>query len=206
MEIYQEFGLEVVHLPGETYGRRLRQGVARLREDYVVFLPDDYVWIFPFPLAAAIEECRNYGIDELKLACRGMKWFAQKNPQPAPWFNGHRVISGERLVPSGNLLVSKRHWRRNFHEQFSLGCHLLRRSFLSEVVAKIPEKVVSAGQAEKHAYLALVFRRYKTGYYKMWIPAFHFIDVSVEGEKNRFKADDMLIENNYQIYNELYNR
>ena len=83
---------------------------------------------------------------------------------------------------------------------------MLNLEFANWVVNRIPSSVRSAGEAEKRGYLALLFKRYYTAYYRMWIPAFHFIDVEIEGENNRHKALDMLIEQNYSLYNELYNK
>jgi len=204
---YDKFGVEVVHRPGISFGKRLFEAVHSVREDYFLFLPDDFAWIFNFPLERAIAECRAHQIAELKLTARGMPWYSQPGAEPQPWFNGARVMSGETLVREDNLFVSRRWLLRDFHEQFSLACNVLQTDFARWVSARIPPKVVSPGQAEKNAYLRLLFRRYAVAYYKMWIPAFHFIDLSVEGhsDKNREKAKTSLIEENIATYNGRYN-
>jgi hypothetical protein len=205
-EIYRGLGVEFHHRP-TAFSERLKFGLGRLRQDYFVFLPDDFNWIFDFPLAAAIEECGRHGIDELKLTCRGMPWFSRPNPVPETWFHGDRVISGERLVRRGDLFVSERTLFRDFHEQFSLACNLIRRGFLEALARRMPDDLPSPGAVEKWAYLRLYLKlnRYSVAYYKMWIPAFHFIDLTVEGRAQAHKADDMLIDENFDLYNGLYN-
>lgn len=207
-EAYRKFNCEVFHQPGMPFGARLRWATREVKSDYFLFLPDDFAWIFPFPLEDVIGQCREYGVDELKLTARGMSWYSESNPQPQGWQSDGRVISGEQLVREGDLFVSKRHLFKDFHEQFSLACNLFRTSFAKWVFDRIPEDVLSAGQAEKRAYLRLIFKRYKIAYYRMWIPAFHFIDLNVEGDnpKNRLKLRTSLIESNYEIYNKHFNR
>lgn len=203
---YRKFGVEVVHLPGATFGQRLHEGLSRLEQDYFVFLPDDFEWIFKFPLEAAVAEARARGIAELFLRARGMKWYGQLGATPEPWFEGAKLISGEILAREGDLFVSRK-IIRGFHEQFSLGCNLLSTQFAREVLMKVPSKVKSPGEAEKRAYVRLLFRRYATAYYKMWVPAFHFIDLNVEGasDKNRERAETNLIRENIAVYNGRYN-
>lgn len=201
---YDRYGCEVYHHP-IPYCSRLKIGLEKIDTEYLLFYPDDYTWIFRFPLEDAVRECQRAKIDELKLACRGMKWFSQPQATPQPWQLNGRVISGEQLTRDGDLFISRRHLRRDFHEQFSLGCHLIRTDFLRDVIRRVPDHVVSPGAVEKRAYLRLIFRRYRTAYYKMWIPAFHFIDKSVEGSHQWHKADDMLVQENFAKYNSQFN-
>ncbi|MGZ3722559.1 MAG: hypothetical protein ACXVA9_06495 [Bdellovibrionales bacterium] len=204
---YKKFGVQVIHRPGATFGQRLHEGLALLREDYFVFLPDDFEWIFAYPLERAIAQCRAHGIAELYLRPRGMKWYSQAGAAPQAWFEGAKLISGETLRSEDDLRVSRRWLLRDFHEQFSLGCNVLQTEFARSVIGKIPSKVKSPGQVEKNAYVRLLFHRYATAYYKMWTPAFHFIDLSVEGDndKNREKAETNLIAENIAVYNGRYN-
>ena len=205
-KIYRELGIEVRHRP-TPFSERLKFGLTQLKEDYFVFLPDDFNWIFDYPLKDAIEECRRVKIDELKLTCRGMPWFAQPCPQPQSWFEGSKVISGEQLIRQGDLFVSGRSLLRAFHEQFSLACNLIRTDFISRLAIKMPDDIPSPGAVEKWVYPRLYLRlnRYSVAYYKMWIPAFHFINLEVEGQAQAHKALDMLIDDNFQLYNKLYN-
>lgn len=206
-EHYERYGVEVHHTPGASYGERLRLAGQTVQSEYFLFLPDDFAWIFPFPLADAIRECIDRDIAELKLTCRGLEWFGTPGAAPQPWYQGNQVQSGERLKTEGRLLVSRRYLFRDFHEQFSLSCNLLQAEFFRWVVNRIPIKVRSPGEAEKWAYLRLLLRRYAVAYYRMWIPAFHFIDINVEGDnpKNRYKVQTMLVEENYGIYNQEFN-
>ncbi len=41
----------------------------------------------------------------------------------------------------------------------------------------------SPSAVEKKAYAKLLLRPYYTGYYIMWIPAYHFCDPDVEGKE-----------------------
>jgi hypothetical protein len=204
---YDRYGVNIVHRPGATFGQRLREGVSLVEDDYFLFLPDDFAWIFAFPLADAIAQCRERGIDELMLRARGMTWYSRPGATPEPWFEGNRLISGQTLKSEGDLRVSREWILRDFHEQFSLGCNLLAAKFARKVVQGIPAKVKSPGQAEKYAYLRLLFSRYATAYYRMWTPAFHFIDLNVEGDNdnNRVKAATSLIEANFTTYNRHFN-
>lgn len=206
LKYYEKYGVDWHHCPGMTYSDRLREGLRQVQSDYFLFFPDDFRWIFDFPLEQAIAELRTHSVQVLKLGCRGMAWFSNPSPQPAAWYTGNQVISGEILVPMGNLRVSKRRWFRDFHEQFSLGCNVMQTSFANWVFAKIPSSVVAAGQAEKWAYLHLLRRRYQVAYFKMWTPAFHFIDLEIEGEspKNLEKAQTNLIDSNIELYNRLF--
>ncbi|MFK7873439.1 MAG: hypothetical protein AB8C84_09805 [Oligoflexales bacterium] len=202
-EIFESFGIEYYHRP-ISFRDRMAEGINHLKTDYFVFLPDDFQWIFEFPLEDAVQQCREHQIDELKLTARGMSWYAQKNSEPTPWHNKGEVISGEKLKEKHDLFISQRHFRRDFHEQFSLACNLIRKDFMQWILDRVPA-AVSPGDLEKKAYLRLLLHRYKTAYYKMWIPAFHFIDKNVEGENQWFKANDMLIEDNIKVYNQLFN-
>lgn len=206
--VYERFGCKVFHQSGMTFGARLKWAMREVRGEYFLFLPDDFAWIFPFPIAESIVQCERFGVDELKLTARGMDWYSEPNPEPQGWQAEGRVASGEQLVREGDLFVSKRHLFKDFHEQFSLACNLFRTSFAKWVIARLPDEVLSAGQAEKKAYLRLIFKPYKIAYYRMWIPAFHFIDLSVEGDnpKNRLKLRTSLIESNYEIYNRQFNK
>ncbi|MGE0528671.1 MAG: hypothetical protein AB7G93_05490 [Bdellovibrionales bacterium] len=208
---YKQYGIQVVHVPGLSYGDRLKRAADLVTESHFLFLPDDFQWIFNFPFKEAIMASEHSGIAELKLTCRGMPWFAQPGAPPEPWFhheNGRvRVMSGELLACEGNMHVSRRRWIRNFHEQFSLACNLFESDFARWVFRRISSRARSPGEAEKQAYVRLLIKRYATGYYKMWIPAFHFIDLKVEGDrnKNKEKAATMLVEANFETYNKHYN-
>lgn len=206
--IYEKYGIECIHMPGSFYGERLKQAVRRVQGEYFLFLPDDFNWIFPFPLIDAVKECSREKIAELKLTCRGMEWFSQPCPTPQAWYSGTKVISGETLQSSGALAVSNGWIFRDFHEQFSLACNLLRTDFARWVFGKISRTAKSPGAAEKQAYIWLTLRRYSTAYYRMWIPAFHFIDLKVEPqtEQNIHKAQTSLIEENFEIYNRHFNK
>ena len=206
-QIYSELGIEVHHRP-TPFSERLKFGINLLKDDYFVFLPDDFNWIFNFPLHKAIEECRHEKIDELKLTCRGMQWFARPNSQPEPWFAGNKVISGEQLIEKGDLFLSGRTLFRAFNEQFSLACNLIQLDFISDLLRKMPDDLLSPGAVEKWAYIRLYLRlnKYSVAYYKMWIPAFHFIDLEVEGYAQAHKALDMLIDENFNSYNESFNQ
>jgi hypothetical protein len=202
---YRKLGIELHHMPGSSYNERLQCIKDVVSSDFIVFLPDDYVWIFDFPIEAAISQARQYGVSQIKLSCRGMSWFAQENPTPKAWFKGNQVESGERLHEQGALFISKRRWFRNFHEQFSLGCTISSVEFLDHVAQRIRSPLFSPGACEKRAYLILVFYRYYTAYYKMQCTAFHFADYGVEGKRTEHTLEDMLIEENYSVYNSLYN-
>ena len=206
--IYEKYGVQCIHMPGSFYGERLKQAVGKVQGEYFLFLPDDFNWIFPFPLADAVAECSREKIAELKLTARGMDWYSQPGAKPQPWFTGTKVISGQVLRTRGALAVSNGWIFRDFHEQFSLACNLLRTDFARWVFNKISPKVKSPGAAEKQAYIWLTLRPYSTAYYKMWIPAFHFIDLKVEGqtEQNIHKARTSLIEENFEIYNRHFNK
>ncbi len=207
-EIYQKYGIEAHHLPGLSYGERLKAGMNLVRSDYFLFYPDDFKWIFDYPLDTAVEEARRYGVHALKLVPRGKSWYATKNPMPVSWYQGRRVESGELLQPMGDLCVSTRRWVRNFHEQFSLGCNVMNSEFARWVVRKIPKSVKGPSQAEKWAYVLLLLRsRYLVGYYKMWTPAFHFVDLAIEGNTpvTRILAATNLIAENETLFNNLCN-
>jgi hypothetical protein len=206
--LYEKFRVECIHMPGSFYGERLKQAISHVQGEYFLFLPDDFNWIFPFPLKEAVQECSREKIAELKLTCRGMDWFSQAQSTPQPWFTGTKVISGETLKSCGALAVSNGWIFRDFHEQFSLACNLLRTDFARWVFNKISASAKSPGAAEKQAYIWLTFRRYKTAYYKMWTPAFHFIDLKVEpeNEQNIHKARTSLIEANFETYNRHFNK
>ena len=205
-KIYDKYGIEFHHFPKSSYLARLKMINEIVKNDYFVFLPDDFVWIMDFPLDKAIEAAASSRLAQLKLSCRGMTWFAEKNPAPKSWFDGRRLESGEKLVVDGNCFVSKRWWYRNFHEQFSLAATITQKQFLNSLVGNMSGEVFSPGAVEKKAYVKLLLRSYYTGYYKMWIPAFHFCDPDVEGEEKDYTTKDMLIEENYKIYNKFINR
>lgn len=206
VEIYKELGVEYYHQQ-TPFSQRLKFGLGLLKNNYFVFLPDDFAWIFPFPLEQAIAECEKNNVDELKLACRGMPWFAQKDPVPVPWHVNGRLNTGEQLVRNGDLYISKRGLRRSFAEQFSLACNIIRKDFIVPLAKKMPDTLTSPAKVEVWAYLRLYARlnRYVMAYFKMWIPAFHFIDLEVEGVRHANKATDMLIEENFEIYNVFFN-
>jgi len=203
---YDKLGVNLHHMPGASYTERLKCIKSKVSSDFVVFLPDDYVWIFNYPLLEVIEQARKHDISQVKLSCRGMSWFAQESPQPVAWFENNKVISGEVLIKESDLFVSKRRWIRDFHEQFSLGCTISNVDFLDWVSRHIYSDVYSPGAAEKRAYLSLVVKRYYTAYYKMQVPAFHFAEYAVEGDRTKHTLEDMLIESNYAIYNKLFNK
>lgn len=205
--IYDRYGIQVLHMPGAYFGQRLKKAMTLVKDDYFLFLPDDFNWIFKFPLENAIQECRRFKIDHLKLTGRGMRWYSVKDASPAPWFEGSKVLTGEVLKKEGDLYVSRRWVWRDFHEQFSLACNILNTEFARWVIDRLPEKVKTPGQAEKNAYLRLLLRRYSVAYYRMWIPAFHFIDLEVEGRtpQNVYKMQTSLIEDNFSRYNRAFN-
>jgi hypothetical protein len=204
---YDKFGVNVVHRPGATYGQRLHEGVSLVEADYFVFLPDDFEWIFAYPLERAFSQAREHGIAELFLRPRGMEWYRNAGAEPQGWYTGSTVISGEELRTEDDLRVSRRWLFRDFHEQFSLGCNAFQTRFAREAFAKISAKVKSPGQAEKQAYVRLLLQRYATAYYRMWTPAFHFIDLNVEADtdNNRMRAKTNLVAENIPIYNGRYN-
>lgn len=206
VDIYSELGIEYHHQP-TPFSQRLKFGLSLLKNSYFVFLPDDFTWIFPFPLAEAIAECEKFHVDELKLTCRGMPWFAQEHPVPEPWHVNGKLNTGEQLLRQGDLYISTWGLRRSFSEQFSLACNIIRKEFVALLASGMPDTLVSPGKVEKWAYLRLYARlnRYVVAYYKMWIPAFHFIDLSLEGAEHANKAADMLIEKNFEIYNVFLN-
>lgn len=203
---YNELGIEFYHRP-TPFSERLKYGLSLLKNDYFVFLPDDFTWIFHYPLEEAIAECKKHEVDELKLTCRGMPWFSQENPEPELWHVEGKLRTGEQLVRQGELYISKRGIRRSFSEQFSLACNIIRKEFIAALTQRMPDTLLSPGGVEKWAYIRLYCRlnRYAVAYYKMWIPAFHFIDLNVEGVEHRIKALDMLTENNFEIYNATFN-
>jgi hypothetical protein len=203
---YQKLGIKLHHMPGSSYNERLKCIKSAVKSDFIVFLPDDYVWIFDFPIEDAILQARKHNVSQVKLSCRGMDWFSKKNSVPKPWFTGNQVESGEKLCEKDSLFISKRRWLRNFHEQFSLGCTISSVDFLDHVAQRIAKPLFSPGACEKRAYLILAFYRYYTAYYKMQCPAFHFADYAVEGERTKHTLVDMLIEENYPVYNKLYNK
>ena len=106
-KIYDKYGIEFHHFPKSSYLARLKMINEIVKNDYFVFLPDDFVWIMDFPLDKAIEAAASSRLAQLKLSCRGMTWFAEKNPAPKSWFDGRRLESGEKLVVDGNCFVSK---------------------------------------------------------------------------------------------------
>lgn len=205
-KIYQRYGIELHHLPNSSYSERLKKIHGIVNGDYFVFLPDDFVWIFDYPIEKAIQAARVSNVAQIKLSCRGMEWFANENPKPTPWFEGNKLISGEKLVKEGKCYISKRWWFRNFHEQFSLAATITDKNFLHNTIKNTPDKIFSPGEMEKKAYIRLIFKPYYTGYYDMLIPAFHFCEYEVEGKGKEYTMKDMLIEENYKIYNSLYNK
>ncbi len=206
---YDNHGVHCLHLPNETYAKRLKKITGLTTENYFLYLPEDFRWIFKFPIEDAIRQAEKYNVQIIKLTCRGMRWFSQNQPEnPKGWFHGNRVISGETLKKKGDLFISERLWFRDFHEQFSLSCVIFQTEFARKIFNRISEKCTSPGQCEKNAYLKLLLTRYTTGYYKMMIPAFHFLDYSVEG-KNKYtkiRVADELIEENTELYNRLFNQ
>jgi hypothetical protein len=227
---YSELGCEVWFVP-ESYGRRLQFGAKLMRSAYFVFLPDDYTWIFQFPVERAMQEALRFSIDEIKLSPRGLKWYSSITTVPEKWYVGNKLrrsdvdygknpgtlkaylirfwellSAGERLSPCGQLMVSSRRFLRAFNEMFSLGCNILSTSFLLEVIGRIRlvSSIVSAGDFEKAAYRGLLTRSYRTAYYRFWTPAFHFLDPLVEGASQHHKLADMLIPENYEVYNRLF--
>jgi len=206
VEYYKKFNVEYHHQPKKTYARRLKNGLNLLKNDYFLFYPDDFAWIFHFPLEDAIAECRANKIKELKLTCRGMDWFSELNPKVVPWFQDNQVITGEKLKLAGNLYISNTiTFFRDFHEQISLACNIINTDFLKGILKLVPDSAYSPGKVEKWAYLILAVRPYNVAYYKMWIPAFHFIDLDIEGHQwaNKFKTS--LRTENFSIYNSHFN-
>lgn len=206
-EAYKKFGIECHHMPGANYATRLKFGINLIQSDYFLFFPDDFVWIMKYELERAVAQAREYGVHALKLGCRGMSWFSQKNPKPQSWHDGAKLISGETLVRHGDLYVSERRWIRDFHEQFSLGCGIMQTEFARSTIRKIPQSAKNPGHCEKWAYFFLLFKRYYTAYYKMQTPVFHFVDLSIEGDspKNRERAVTNLLEENYELFNREFN-
>jgi len=205
---YQNFKVDARHVPGMSYGERLQLGLSEIRSDYFLFYPDDFKWIFDYPLIEAVTQARRHSVKSIKLVPRGKNWYSTPQPDPLKWFSGNRVESGEVLTEMDDLRVSARHWRRDFHEQFSLSCNIMNTEFARWVARRIPTTVLSPGQAEKWAYLRLLFYgRYKVAYYKMWTPAFHFVDLAIEGETpgNRLRAATNLLPENEATFNRLCN-
>ncbi len=205
---YKKYGVEVIHKPGLSYGRRLKLAMEYVTADHFLFLPDDFSWIFDFPLADAIQQCRTSQVAELKLTCRGMPWFSKPGGPPEPWFNGATVASGETLQQEGCLYVTRRRLFRDPHEKFSLACNLLNSQFARKVFGRIRGSAVNPGKAEIDAYIWLALSNYCVAYYRMWIPAFHFIDLTFEPDTpvNRWKVETSLIEENFALYNATFNR
>jgi hypothetical protein len=201
---YKANSIEYYHEPTLNYIQRLKLGISKITSDYFLFYPDDFHWIFDFPIQKAIEECRVYDIKELKLTGRGMSWYSKENPKIDRWFTGNRLISGQVLEKKGDLFVSAS-VIRNFHEQFSLACNVLRTDFIQKLLKWMPNKLESPASVEKMAYLLLLGQPYKTAYYKMWIPAFHFTDLNVEGQRMAPRAETNLIKENWSIYNNNFN-
>jgi len=219
-DIYDELGIEYYHMP-TSFSQRLKFGVALLKQDYFVFLPDDYEWIFSLPIEQAIAESRENNIKELKFVCPPMQWFSMQNPSIEDWYDENytlqkihvptqsgnilkrflwnihtKLTNGETLVRNGNLLIAERQMRRSFMQQFSLGCHLMETEFVAELCLNMPNDILSAGKVEKYIYKKLVFRTYLTAYFKMLTPAFHFIDLEVEGQDKIHIASTNLTESN----------
>ncbi len=225
--IYKKFGIEYHHMPSAPFSARLKKGVSLLKSDYFIFVPDDYEWIFNFPISEAITQARKHNIKELKLVCPPMQWFSQKDPVVEKWYDedfklnqvlvptqsgniAKRVFwdfhtwftSGEQLVQQDDLFISHRHYRRSFMQQFSLGCHLIETNFMKDLCVNMPNNLPSAGTVEKYIYKTLLFRPYLTAYYKMSTPAFHFIQLEVEGQEKAHIASTNLIAQNYQYFQE----
>jgi hypothetical protein len=206
-EQYRRYGVELCHRPGASYGSRLKFGLSLVKSDFFLFFPDDFVWIFEMDLTDAVNQARQVGIDSIRLCPRGMSWYSKQNPIPIPWYHGTKVISGEVLVREGDLFISKRRWTRDFHEQFTLSCNIMRTDFARWVVDRIPATVINPSKAEIWAYIRLIFKRYFVCYYKMQTPAFHFADLMIEkpNPKNIERAETNLLEENYEIFNRLCN-
>lgn len=223
--IYKKFNIEYYFMPSASFSSRLKKGVSLLNSDYFIFVPDDYEWIFNFPVDKAIEQASMHNIKELKLVCPPMQWFSQKKPTIEQWYdenfklnkifvptqsgnivkrlfwNFHTWITGdEQLVQKDDLFISYRHFRRSFMQQFSLGCHIIETDFMKKLCQEMPDNLLSAGAVEKYIYKMLLFKSYLTGYYKMQTPAFHFIDLDVEGEEKAHIASTNLIERNYKYF------
>ena len=223
-EIYDELGITYFHQ--RTYfSERLKFGLQQIKNDYFVFLPDDYEWIHSLNIEDATTISRKNNIKELKFVCPPMQWFSMANPSVEKWYDKtftlkdiyvpthkkkffksffwscHRFFTkGERLLKDGDLYISRRHFRRSFMQQFSLGCHLIEKHFLDVVTYRMPNNIVSAGDVEKFIYKKLLLRNYLTAYYKMLTPAFHFIDLNVEGEDQAYMASTNLLEKNKEIF------
>lgn len=222
-EIYEKLNIEYYHKT-DPYSKRLKYGISLLQNDYFVFLPDDYEWIFDFPIEQAIAEAKKHNIKELKLVSPPMQWFSQANPNVEEWYDTNYVLKdvyvptnednrikrlfwdihtfitkNEKLVKEDNLYISKRHFRRSFQQQFSLGCHILQTEFLKALSKDMPDDLLSPGEVEKHVYKQLFFKKYLTAYYKMQTPAFHFIDLDVEGREKEHIASTNLIKSNYKF-------
>lgn len=205
---YQDFKIDIRHVPGMSYGERLRLGLAEIRSDYFLFYPDDFKWIFDYPVDEAVIQARRHSVQAIKLVPRGKTWYSASEPMATKWYEGNRVESGEVLKVMDDLRVSQRHWRRDFHEQFSLSCNIMNTEFARWVAQRIPIAALSPGQAEKWAYFRLLFYgRYKVAYFKMWTPAFHFVDLAIEGESpgNRLRATTNLRRENEDTFNRLCN-
>lgn len=225
-EIYEELNIEYYHQP-ISMAQRLKFGVSLMDNDYFVFLPDDYEWIFDFPTEEAIKEAKKNDIKELKLVCPPMQWFSEKEPIVEKWYDEDfklkqvlvptqsgnilkRVFwdfhtwftSGEQLVQKDDLFISYRHYRRSFMQQFSLGCHIIETNFMKNLCVNMPDDLPSAGSVEKYVYKKLLFRPYLTAYYKMLTPAFHFIQLEVEGQEKAHIASTNLIAQNYKYFQE----
>jgi len=203
-EIYKKYSVQYFFIK-ETYSKRLKIGLSKIKNEYFLFMPDDYRWIIEYPFSQALEECKINKIHELKLVCRGMDWFSQKNPTPLPWHLNGKVISGEQLYKKGNLYISNRKIIKNFHENFSIGCHIINLNYINRLIKHLPSYIKSPSEVEKYFYLIIFLNRLwcRVAYYKMIIPAFHFATIEAEPYSDKFK--DMLINENTNIYNNAFN-
>lgn len=229
-EIYEKYGIEYYHKP-ISYSQRLKFGVSILNADYFLYLPDDYEWIFDFAVEETMIQAKKHNIKEIKLVCPSMQWFSKLNPDIKEWYNEDFVLQdvqvltkegnklkrlfwdihtfitkNERLIKKDDLYISNRHFRRSFQQQFSLGCHILERNFVKKLSLNMPDYLLSPSEVEKNVYKQLIFKKYLTAYYNMETPAFHFVDLNIEGLDKKHFASMNLIKENFKYFVNMENK
>lgn len=209
-ELLQSLGVNHVKMPNALYIDRLRRGLGLIKSKYCLFFPDDYRWVTTFPFATAIREMERLDISQLKLSCRGMKWFAQPGATPSDWIEEALADDSRRWsVDAGLFFRQDFCLRRGFHEQVSLGCTVSSTEFIRSLVRHWAAKLIGSSPSalEKLSYirLPLINPRYRIGYFKFITPAFHYIESDLEGVKNFHKSLDALVDENVAVANDFLN-